>query len=223
MDSKIALDAIRDALVKLDDAALSGEVARALDSGLSPVAVLEGGIAAGLRVLGEKFQCGEVFIPHLAVAADMARRQMEAARSKLPAEEAAPDGPTVIIGTVKDDIHDLGKSLVGSLLSVSGFNVVDLGKNVPEERFVEEVRAHGRVLVGMSALMTTTMVNQRAVIRGLEREGLRDKVAVMVGGAPTSDSWAEEIGADGHAEDVVSAVRLASALASRLMASGDSN
>jgi corrinoid protein of di/trimethylamine methyltransferase len=220
MDGKVALEAIRDALVRLDEPALSGEVARALDSGLSPVTVLEGGIAAGLRVLGEKFQCGDVFIPHLAVAADIARRQMEAAKSKLPAEETRADGPTVIIGTVKDDIHDLGKSLVGSLLSVSGFNVVDLGKDVSEERFIEEVRTRGRALVGMSALMTTTMVNQRSIIRGLEREGLRDRVAVMVGGAPTSESWAKEIGADGHAEDVVSAVRLASALSRRLAGAG---
>lgn len=216
MERKNALEAIRDALVRLDDAALSAEVRSALDAGLSPISVLEEAIAVGLRVLGEKFQCGEVFIPHLAVAADMARRQMEVAKSMMPAEEASPSGPTVIIGTVKDDIHDLGKNLVGSLLSVSGFRVVDLGKDVPEERFIEEARKCGRALVGMSALMTTTMVNQRAVIRGLEREGLRGNVSVMVGGAPTSDSWAKEIGADGHAEDVVSAVRLASALASRL-------
>jgi 5-methyltetrahydrofolate--homocysteine methyltransferase len=221
MDSSKSLEKIRDALVRLDEPALTAVVAGALDSGLSPVAVLEEGIAVGLRILGEKFQCGEVFIPHLAVAADMARRQMQVARAALPAEESVPGGPTVIIGTVRDDIHDLGKNLVGSLLSVSGFHVVDLGKDVSEERFIEEARAAGRAIVGMSALMTTTMVNQRTVIRGLEREGLRDKVGVMVGGAPTSESWAKEIGADGHAEDVVSAVRLASELAGRLRGDGD--
>lgn len=211
------MDGIRDALIKLDDAALNAEVDAALESGVDPVAILESGIAVGLRALGEKFQRGEVFIPHLAVAADMARRQMDKSRARLPSEDAEPSGPTVILGTVKDDIHDLGKSLIGALLSVSGFKVIDLGKDVPAERFIEEVRkSRGRTLVGMSALMTTTMVNQRAVIEGLKEHGLRDGVKVMVGGAPTSGAWAREIGADGHADDVVTAVRLASSLASGL-------
>ena len=216
MDKEKALEAIRGALVRLDEGDVSAGVQEALASGVSPIAVLEGGLVAGLRVLGEKFECGEVFIPHLAVAADMARRQMDEVRAKLPSRDDASSGPTVIIGTVHDDIHDLGKNLIGALLSVSGFNVVDLGKDVPESRFVEEARKAGSSLIGMSALMTTTMVNQRTVIEMLEREGLRERVRVMVGGAPTSESWAKEIGADGHAEDVVSAVRLASSLAGRL-------
>lgn len=216
MSKEDALQRIRDALVALNDSALNSEVDEALKSGVDPIVLLERGIAVGLRELGEKFQQGEVFIPHLAVAADMARKQMDKARAKLPSEDAGLRGPKVIIGTVKDDIHDLGKSLVGALLSVSGFRVVDLGKDVPVERFIEEARTGGPALLGMSALMTTTMVNQRSVIEGLKREGLRDRVKVMVGGAPTSESWAKEIGADGHADDVVTAVRLAAALAAGL-------
>ncbi len=210
------LESIGNALIRLDESALDSQVDSALESGLSPIAVLEGGIAAGLRVLGEKFQSGEVFIPHLAVAADMAKRQLDKAKALMPSGGPDAAGPVVILGTVRDDIHDLGKNLVGALLSVSGFSVLDLGKDVPEERFVEEAQKSGVALIGMSALMTTTMVNQRSVIQGLERQGLRDRIKVMVGGAPTSRSWAEEIGADGYAEDVVSAVRLASSLASSL-------
>jgi len=216
MGREDVLNKIRDALVRLDGDALNSEVDAALDSGVDPVSLLEGGIAVGLRTLGEKFQCGEVFIPHLAVAADMAHKQMEKARSFLPSGDPGPSGPTVILGTVKDDIHDLGKSLIGALLSVSGFRVIDLGKDVPENKFIEEARKNDGALLGMSALMTTTMVNQRAVIEGLKNQGLRESVKIMVGGAPTSEAWAQEIGADGHADDVVTAVRLASSLASGL-------
>jgi corrinoid protein of di/trimethylamine methyltransferase len=213
MATEEVLDKIRDALVKLDGDALSSEMDGALESGVDPVTLLEKGIAVGLRILGEKFQCGEVFIPHLAVAADMARVQMDKARTYLPSDDVGTSGPTVILGTVKDDIHDLGKSLIGALLSVSGFRVVDLGKDVPGDKFIEEVGKNEGALLGMSALMTTTMINQRAVIEGLKERGLREKVKVMVGGAPTSESWANEIGADGHADDVITAVRLASSLA----------
>jgi len=117
---------------------------------------------------------------------------------------------------VQDDIHDLGKNLVGALLSVSGFSVLDLGRDVPVEGFVDEARRNAPALIGMSALMTTTMVNQRAVIEELEKAGLRSRVGVMVGGAPTSEAWAREIGADGQADDVITAVRLASSLAGQL-------
>lgn len=214
------LQTIRDALIGLNSSALNSEVDLALDSGVDPVTVLEGGIALALRTLGEKFQQGEVFIPHLALAADMARKQMDKVKAMFPSEDAGPSGPTVILGTVKDDIHDLGKNLIGALLSVSGFRVIDLGKDVPVERFIEEARANRPALLGMSALMTTTMVNQRSVIEGLTREGFRGDMGVMVGGAPTSQTWAKEIGADGHADDVVTAVRLASALAGKLRATG---
>lgn len=214
------LKEVREALVKLDEARLEHAVDSALGSGLNPVVVIEEGLGAGLKTLGDKFQEGEVFIPHLAMAADMARREMDKAKSSLAPGGKLSGGPVAVIGTVRDDIHDLGKNLVGALLSVSGFRVVDLGKDVSPERFVQEVRTEGATLVGMSALMTTTMVNQRSVIEALKEGGLRDRVGVMVGGAPTSTSWAEEIGADGYADDAVTAVRLASALASKIQSGG---
>lgn len=220
MEKDDLLKEVREALVKLDEPGFGKAVDSALNSGVNAVVVIESGIGAGLRTLGDKFQEGEVFIPHLAMAADMARREMEKAKATLDAGSDTGGGPVVIIGTVLDDIHDLGKNLVGALLSVSGFSVVDLGKNVTPESFVKEVRRAGAALVGMSALMTTTMVNQRSVIQALKEEGLRDSVAVMVGGAPTSGSWAEEIGADGHADDAVTAVRLASALVEKRQSGG---
>jgi corrinoid protein of di/trimethylamine methyltransferase len=220
MEKDELLNRVREALVKLDEPGFAKSVDDALDSGVNPVVVIEGGIGAGLRTLGDKFQEGEVFIPHLAMAADMARREMEKAKSALAAGGEMSGGPVVVIGTVLDDIHDLGKNLVGALLSVSGFRVVDLGKDVAPESFVKEARKEGAALVGVSALMTTTMVNQRGVIQGLKDEGLRDKVGVMVGGAPTSGSWAEEIGADGHADDAVTAVRLAAALVKESQSEG---
>jgi corrinoid protein of di/trimethylamine methyltransferase len=214
------LKEVREALVKLDEARLEKAVGDAMDSGLNPVVMIEEGLGAGLRTLGDKFQQGEVFIPHLAMAADMARREMDRAKASMASGGELGGGPVAVIGTVRDDIHDLGKNLVGALLSVSGFRVVDLGKDVSPERFVQEVRSVRATLVGMSALMTTTMVNQRSVIEALKKEGLRDGVGVMVGGAPTSTSWADEIGADGHADDAVTAVRLASALASKIQSGG---
>ena len=206
------LERVKEALIRLDEGGFVKAVDDSLGSGVNPVVLIEDGIGAGLRVLGDKFQEGEVFIPHLAMAADMARKEMEKAKSALAEDGAPVGGPVAVIGTVRDDIHDLGKNLVGALLSVSGFSVVDLGKDVAPEKFVAEVRTSKAALVGMSALMTTTMVNQRAVIQALKDEGLREGVGVMVGGAPTSGGWAEEIGADGHADDAVTAVRLASAL-----------
>ena len=220
MEKDELLKEVREALVKLDEARLEKAVDSALDSGLNPVIMIEEGLGAGLKTLGDKFQQGEVFIPHLALAADMAKREMDKAKSSLAAAGALSGGPIAVIGTVRDDIHDLGKNLVGALLSVSGFSVVDLGKDVSPERFVQEVKRAGATLVGMSALMTTTMVNQRSVIEALKEEGLRDRVGVMVGGAPTSTSWADEIGADGQADDAVMAVRLASALTGKIRSGG---
>ena len=220
MEKDELLKRVREMLVKLDEPGFEKAVDGALNSGVNPVVVIEDGIGAGLRTLGDKFQEGEVFIPHLAMAADMAKREMEKAKAALAEGGELAGGPVVVIGTVRDDIHDLGKNLVGALLSVSGFSVVDLGKDVAPERFVKEAKTAGAALIGMSALMTTTMVNQRSVIEGLKEEGLRDSVGVMVGGAPTSGPWATEIGADGHADDAVTAVRLASALVRKTQSGG---
>jgi corrinoid protein of di/trimethylamine methyltransferase len=163
-----------------------------------------------MRTVGDKFSCGEYFIPHLVLAG----RAMQASMRVLEPEikrrgQAARKAGTVVIGTVHGDIHEIGKSLVGIMLTANGFEVHDLGVDVPPAKFVATARETGAQIIGLSALLTTTMVVQRKVIEALEAEGLRSKVRVIVGGAPVSQSWAEEIGADGYAEDSTGAVDLA--------------
>jgi corrinoid protein of di/trimethylamine methyltransferase len=163
-----------------------------------------------MRIVGDRFACGEAFIPHLV----MAGRTMKASMALLEPElkrrsQTASRAGVAVIGTVKGDIHEIGKSLVGIMLTASGFEVHDLGVDVPVETFVAKAKETGANLVGLSALLTTTMVVQRRVIEALDKEGLRPKVRVMVGGAPVKASWAEEIGADGYAEDANGAVDLA--------------
>jgi len=185
-------------------------VQQALQEGHEPLMIVEAGLTPGMRTVGEKFSCGEYFIPHLVLAG----RAMQASMRVLEPEikrrgQAAQKAGTVVIGTVHGDIHEIGKSLVGIMLTANGFEVHDLGVDVPPAKFVATARETGAQIVGLSALLTTTMVVQRKVIEALEAEGLRSKVRVMVGGAPVSQSWAEEIGADGYAEDSTGAVELA--------------
>jgi corrinoid protein of di/trimethylamine methyltransferase len=186
---------------------------RALKAGLEPLTIIDRGLTPGMRIVGDKFACGEAFIPHLV----MAGRTMKAAMALLEPElkrrsQTASRAGVAVIGTVKGDIHEIGKSLVGIMLTASGFEVHDLGVDVPVETFVARAKETGADLVGLSALLTTTMVVQRRVIEALDKEGLRPKVRVMVGGAPVKASWAEEIGADGYAEDANGAVDLAKRL-----------
>jgi corrinoid protein of di/trimethylamine methyltransferase len=183
---------------------------QALEQGLPPLEIIGQGLTPGMDIVSDKFSCGEFFLPHLV----MAGNTMKAALSRLePALQAS--GVTretmgsVVLGTVAGDIHEIGKSLVGTLLTASGFIVYDLGVDVPTGRFVEAVCETKANLLGLSALLTTTMGVQREVIEALTEAGLRNHVKVMVGGAPVSAQWAQEIGADGYAEDAAGAVELA--------------
>jgi corrinoid protein of di/trimethylamine methyltransferase len=183
---------------------------QALEGGENPLEIIAKGLSPGMDVVGDKFSCGEFFLPHLV----MAGNTMKAALARL--EPALKAGGmtretlgTVVLGTVAGDIHEIGKSLVATMLTANGFVVHDLGVDVPPARFVETVRRTGAGLLGLSALLTTTMVVQRKVIEELTEAGLRDQVKVMIGGAPVSGPWAEEIGADGYAEDAAGAVALA--------------
>jgi corrinoid protein of di/trimethylamine methyltransferase len=164
----------------------------------------------GMNVVGEKFGSGEYFLPDLIIAADGMQQAMALLEPELRArQQSVESAGTMVIGTVKGDIHEIGKSLVGTMLSANGFKVHDLGVDVPTEKFVAAVRETGANLVGLSALLTTTMTVQKQVIDALSAAGLRQQVKVMVGGAPVTRSWAEEIGADAYAEDAMSAVTMA--------------
>jgi corrinoid protein of di/trimethylamine methyltransferase len=186
----------------------------AIGAGLEPMAIINDGLLPGMRIVGEKYSSGEYFLPNLIVSANGMKQAMQLLEPELKARhQTLKSAGTVVIGTVKGDIHEIGKSLVATMLSAHGFTVHDLGVDVPIDKFVSTAQATGATLVGLSALLTTTMGVQRHVIAALKAAGLRDKVKVMVGGAPVSQRWSEEIGADGYAEDAVGAVKLAAKLA----------
>jgi corrinoid protein of di/trimethylamine methyltransferase len=188
---------------------------QALDAGLEPLTIINEGLVPGMRSAGDKFQNGDYFIPHLIFAARSMEQAMELLEPHLQArQEKADVAGTVVIGTVAGDIHEIGKSLVATMLSASGFQVHDLGVDVPAETFVAKVKETGANLLGLSALLTTTMTSQREVLEALQEAGLREQVKVIVGGAPVSQEWADSIGADGYAEDAVGAVELAQQLVS---------
>jgi len=163
----------------------------------------------GIRLVGEQFRSGEMFLPDMMAAAVAMQKALVILEPEMLARSVQREVlGRVVIGTVKGDIHEIGKNLVGMMLMANGFEVHDLGVNVTPEQFVEKVREVDANVVGMSALLTTTMVGQRAVIQALSDAGLRDGVKVIIGGAPVTRTWADEIGADGYSEDAAGAVTL---------------
>ncbi len=208
---------------KMTEAIVAGdrEAARrlaedAVRSGLDLVEVIEQGYVPGLQKVGELWEQGEYFLPELISSAEAMKEAMTVLEPALNREDAgAVMGGRVVIGTVEGDIHDIGKNLVAAMLQAGGFEVFDLGADVKMERFIDKAEEVGAGLICLSALLTTTMMNQRRLIGLLRDRGLRDKYKVLVGGAPATRKWAEEIGADGYAENAVAAVRQAKVLAGR--------
>lgn len=207
------LAGLRRAVLECDDGAARELAGEALAAGVPALDAVEGGLVPGIREAGRLWDEGEYFLPELVGAAGA----MKAAMAVLqPAIEAGGGGTTlgrVVIGTVQGDIHDIGKSLVGTLLGANGFAVSDEGADVPVDRFVSRARELDADLVCASALLTTTMVQQRALIEALRAAGLKAKV--MVGGAPVTPEWAKEIGAAGFADNAVAAVAVARSLVGR--------
>ncbi|NLE43824.1 MAG: cobalamin-binding protein [Chloroflexi bacterium] len=183
-------------------------VQQALDEGVAPEQVLSGGLIVGMDEVGRDFKAGELFVPEVLIAARAMHAGMDILRPLL-AESGIPTAGKCIIGTVKGDLHDIGKNLVKMMLEGAGFETIDLGTDVSSDAFVAAVREHQPQLMGMSALLTTTMVNMKGAIEALEEAGLRDSVKVMIGGAPVTEAFAEEIGADAYAPDAASAVDVA--------------
>jgi 5-methyltetrahydrofolate--homocysteine methyltransferase len=191
-----------------DDDAVAELVQEALDQGLAPQDILSGGLIAGMDEVGKDFKAGELFVPEVLIAARAMHAGMGVLRPLL-AESDVPSAGKFVIGTVEGDLHDIGKNLVRMMIEGAGFETIDLGTDVKASAFVEAVREHRPRLVGMSALLTTTMVNMKGTIEALEEAGLRDSVKVMIGGAPVTAAFAEEIGADAYAPDAASAVDVA--------------
>ena len=183
-------------------------VQEAIDAKMTAEKVLKEGMMAAMAKVGSLFEEGEYFVPELLVAARAMQGGMELLKPLLVAEDVEPIGK-VVLGTVKGDLHDIGKNLVGMMLEGAGFEITDLGTDVEAEKFVEAVKSTGAQILGMSALLTTTMSNMPATIEALKQAGLRESVKVMIGGAPVTQAYAQQIGADGYAPDASQAAKLA--------------
>lgn len=172
----------------------------ALDGGANPQDIISKGLQAGMAAVGEKFSSGEYFLPDMLMAARAMKAALEVLKPALK-ETGIPTIGRVVIGTVEGDMHDIGKNVVATFLSGNGFEVFDLGLNVPVQRFIDEVKEKKPDILGMSALLTTTMPVMGRVIKGLEEAGMRSGVKIIVGGAPVTQDYAGYIGADGYAHD----------------------
>ncbi|NOH03991.1 MAG: corrinoid protein [Chloroflexi bacterium] len=196
------------------DSDLSTELAKkSIEMNIPPLDAITKGFVVGVNYIGDQFGLGEAFLPELVMAGEA----MKAAVATLEPEllklgEARETMGRVVLATVEGDIHEIGKTLVGTMLSASGFEVTDLGVDQPAEKIIGKAVEINASLIGMSALLTTTMVRQREVIEEMDKEGLRPKIKVMVGGAPITREWATKIKADGYSEDAVGAVKLAKEL-----------
>jgi 5-methyltetrahydrofolate--homocysteine methyltransferase len=187
-------------------------VQKGLDEGLAPKDILDNGLIVGMNEVGARFKRGDMFVPEVLMSAKSMQAGLSVLRPHLAASGAQLIG-TIVIGTVKGDLHDIGKNLVGMMCEGAGFEVIDLGFNVPPEKFVQAIKEHQPNVVGMSALLTTTMRAMGHTIKAIEEAGLRDNVKIMVGGAPVDAEFAERIGADGYGSNAPSAADLAKRLA----------
>ena len=194
-----------------DAATVKQEVQAAVDAGYSAEDILKKGLVPAMKEVGELFEKGEYYVPEMLISARAMQWGLEILKPLLASAEVQPAG-TVVLGTVKGDLHDIGKNLVGMMLEGAGFRLIDLGTDVPPDKFVEAVRENQSDIVAMSALLTTTMPSMKTTIDTLVESGFRNQVKVMIGGAPVTAEYAESIGADGFAEDASRAASLAQKL-----------
>ena len=202
------LKQLHEAIVNGDAKASHAITEQALAEGVDPLELVNKYMVPAMDEVGRRFEANEYFVPELLISARAMKAALELIRPLLTARGDKPAG-RVAIGTVKGDLHDIGKNLVASLLEGGGFEVIDLGVNVSPEKFIETVQQKGANIVAMSALLTTTMPAMRTTIDALKQAGVRDKVKVLIGGAPITQKYAEDIGADGYSENAVGAVALA--------------
>ena len=208
------LDVLKRALIAADMELALAAVQRLVDTGTDPKSIMEDGMAVAMFDLGEMWKRGEVFLPEVVASAEVFKRCNAIVEPVLLAQKD-PDAKAnalVVLCTVKGDLHDLGKNMVGAMLRTSGFDVHDIGKDVSADRIIATINEMKPQIIGLSALLTTTVPYQETVIKRLVAEGLRDQVIVMVGGAPVTPEWAEKIGADGYANNAPEAVEIAKKL-----------
>ena len=211
--AEVLFKQMAEAVIDGDDDKAAALAKSGLQQGVDPLEAINRGFTAGMDVVGELYASGEYFLPDLILGGEAMKAALAVLEPALKASGQAREVlGTVILGTVKGDIHEIGKSLVGSMLSAGGFEVLDLGIDIGAGEFVAKALEHDADIVGLSALLTTTMLHQQEVIEHLAEAGLRDKVKVMVGGSPVTQAWADQIGADGFAEDAAGAVVVAKKL-----------
>jgi len=201
---------------KLKQAVIDGEpedaealAKQALEQGVDPLSCINEGLTPGIQRVGELFSEGEYYLPELIIGADAMKSALDILEPQLLADQKREVVGKVVIGTVEGDLHEIGKTLVATMLTANGFQVFDIGVDQKPEQFIKAINENQADIVGASALLTTTMLQQKSLIQALQEAGVRDRVKVMVGGAPVTKSYAEEIGADGYAEDAISAVNMA--------------
>jgi 5-methyltetrahydrofolate--homocysteine methyltransferase len=205
------LQEIYDSILNGQQKVSSAKVQEALDKGISASAVLNDGMVAAMAEVGRLFEEGEYFVPEMLIAARAMKSGLAVLKPALVQADVKPIG-RVAAGTVKGDLHDIGKNLVCMMLEGASFEIIDLGTDVTPDKFVDAVQNKGANFIAMSALLTTTMPNMKNIVEAIKAAGLRDKVHIMVGGAPVTDTYAREIGADGYAPDASRAVALAKSL-----------
>ena len=182
---------------------------KALDNGLDPLLCINQGLTLGITRVGDSFSRGDAYLPDLILGGEAMKSALEILEPALLENQEREVTGRVVLGTVKGDLHEIGKTLVGTMLTANGFLVTDIGIDKSAEDFIEAIKENKADLVGMSALLTTTMRQQQSIIGAFTEAGIRDQVKVMIGGAPVTQSWAQQIGADGYAEDAISAVDMA--------------
>jgi len=205
------LNAITEALIAMDLNKVTSLVTEALDQGVPAKEILDSGLVKGMDIVGERMEKGEMFIPEVLMSAKAMSSAVEILRPHLGEGEISVAGK-VLIGTVKGDLHDIGKNLVAMMLESAGFEVHNLGTDITPEGFVEAIKEKEPDVLGLSALLTTTMGMMKETVDAVKESGLRDRIKIIVGGAPVNQAFAEKIGADGYAPDAGSATRLAKAL-----------
>ena len=204
----MSIEVIYQAVMEGDADKAATQVQAALDAGLTPSDILNKGCIAAMGEVGRLFEEGEMFVPEMLIAARAMQAGMNILKPHLAEDEISSAGK-IVLGTVAGDLHDIGKNLVGMMMEGAGFEVVDLGTDASADDFVSAVKEHSPDLIGMSALLTTTMPSMTATVEALTEAGLRDRVKVLIGGAPVTQAFANEIGADGFAPDASSATRKA--------------
>lgn len=214
MPNREILDKLRDTIVTQDIKGCAAAAKESLEADISAFDAINGGLAVGMKIVGDKYELGELYLPHIMMSAKAMDGAMKILTPELEKDKTAESVGTALTFVQEGDIHEIGHRLVTIMLGVNGFNIIDLGVDVSNENIIDEIKKlnGGKILLAGSALMTTSMQGQKDTIEAIEEEGLRDSVKIMFGGAPVSENWIKEIGADATAKNAADAARIATQL-----------